>query len=162
MQEVKSQTEGTATAEDIIEGKTAWVDGKLITGNMSSNNVAYFGLLTRTQYGPSTNWSNLPMPNGTPHGFTIDYSSLSVQSDSILFLKDMTINMIFTTYYSVDSSGKETMSIFLDDTEYPLAVNEVTASKYLIKELNVKKGSTLSIKYKKANWGWMQFALLLY
>lgn len=36
--DLKSQTEGTATAQDIRQGKTAWVNGEKITGTMNNEN----------------------------------------------------------------------------------------------------------------------------
>ena len=35
---LKEQTPGTAMAEDITEGKTAWVNGEMITGTMKKEN----------------------------------------------------------------------------------------------------------------------------
>ena len=36
---LETSTEGTATAEDIVDQKTAWVNGKQITGTMPVNNI---------------------------------------------------------------------------------------------------------------------------
>ena len=36
---LKEQTPGTAMAEDITEGKTAWVNGEMITGTMKKRKL---------------------------------------------------------------------------------------------------------------------------
>src|SRR5574344_2231565 len=60
---------GTATAEDINEGKTAIVQGKLITGTRSSN-------LTVTKIGSAKSWNTLTVNISTSYpeyaDFTID------------------------------------------------------------------------------------------
>jgi len=48
-----TQTQATATASDILSGKTAWVNGSLITGNISSNpsnSIPYISKFSQSIY----------------------------------------------------------------------------------------------------------------
>ena len=57
--DLSSQTPGTATSDDILEGKTAWVNGSQITGTMTKNSKgtdisSYFNMNRQTKSGKGT------------------------------------------------------------------------------------------------------------
>ena len=70
----EAQTNGTATAEDIIKGKTAWVNGQKITGTLEYYFIIPFFQLSNTQVGSSNLGGSICLPDLT------GYSSISIDS----------------------------------------------------------------------------------
>ena len=63
-----SQTQATATADNITEGKTAWVNGELITGNLniSSGNISI--IAAQTTYKASNGYSTITLSKDVSEG----------------------------------------------------------------------------------------------
>ena len=72
---VASQTSGTAVKEDILSGKTAWVNGALVTGNMPN----YGGTTTEEKYTAAASFSNHGgvLAVQPALGYYNDYSSIT-------------------------------------------------------------------------------------
>ena len=66
-----SQTQATATADNISEGKTAWVNGNLITGTgVDNKNSSTLSSLAMLQGG--TSWTSFNIEGKTHLSFTVD------------------------------------------------------------------------------------------
>ena len=65
----------TATAQDIVEGKTAWVDGQLITGEKSKNEINYDYVLGDismvSSNGSGSTSCSVSVPNGIKKGYVV-------------------------------------------------------------------------------------------
>ena len=84
LKDLSSQTDGTAVAYDILTSKTAWVNGKKITGTMPNN----------------MNWSKLRIPAGVeytvPNGFHNGSGIVSTQTLAEQTVSDATASDILS------------------------------------------------------------------
>lgn len=76
---VGSQTHGTAAAPDILSGKTAWVDGIMVTGTMPN----YGGTATEEKYTEAASFNNYggKLAIQPKLGYYNDYSSIKTTID---------------------------------------------------------------------------------
>lgn len=71
-----SQTSATATAGYIYSGKTAWVNGSKITGNMTVNSLLSFSVAANSGRRVLATWKNPTAASGKPYsGIYIRYST---------------------------------------------------------------------------------------
>lgn len=108
--DLASQTVADATASDIAEGKTAWVNGELITGNKTGIETAS-KTLTAQFYADT---------NGSGRTVTLDFSSYFSE---ILGVRSLTMGTGFYGIQSISISGtKVTIRATHDGNEgyYPL------------------------------------------
>ena len=95
----------TATANDIAEGKTAWVNGECITGLGVSNNIPANGTLLWTNSSPSTSFSaqTITIENSDNYRYiqvdSIGGSTVPLTSFSTQIYKNNTSNAL-SSYYT--------------------------------------------------------------
>ena len=93
---------GTATADNISEGKTAWVNGKLITGNGADNNFYYQQKKgTNVKKIRITSNSNLVATNGGGYPGGCDwYCDITLNEDGTISVYGTTTNHNYYNGYS--------------------------------------------------------------
>lgn len=96
--DLKSQTEGTATAQDIRQGKTAWVNGEKITGTMNNENYRII---------------SYSMSIGTGHGIT-DYTNTILEkiedNKTIEVVCSGQVGTYVTYYLTIDGNVVDTIT----------------------------------------------------
>lgn len=145
----------TATPEDIVKDKTAWVDGRMITGTRVDNTIMYQGPFLWNSgylyyYGKSTNIAGNWEIMTSGDGVAIEYA------DYLYFDSTTKGSASFTTSNKIDLSIFENISVNMDLNIPHYAWNvETQISKdkenWTTLTKNSANGSSSSQKYVNAN-----------
>ena len=139
---LKDQTQGDAKAEDISNGKIAWVNGEKIIGTNSTSNICFAG--SGGSY--KNTWTTVNFSV-----CSLDKNICSLNGTEIKFLRDCKINLTATIFAGRRSDGTVNSgylrvlinnAVVYTSSGYENAV----ASFYPLKSYSISSGSTMNIQ----------------